>query len=358
MSNSRYIRVAAMVLAMSALGGTADSQGKGQGKEQGQARAAQQGAGGQQEAAKARGNQGRAKAAQAQANQGRGNAEAQARGNQGQGRGNAAQAQANQGRGNAAAQARGNQGQGQGNATSSAAPGRVVSEAAGAAAPKRARFARDLSPNELRPSVRPLVASNRASHRLAGKAVGLAHARGISDGDIFFSPTGDRVVVQNRGGQVLLDMNDDRARSLGFWRVVTMDDRVRNGSPAFCRSGAGHPVWGRQWCLDKGFGLGSVNNVRWGRTVDPVDVVLQRRVTTGDLTRDILLGVLGDVAFNRLATHALTLGYVEPLSGRWIGEPTGPQVLVVSSGRAPVAELVDLNRDGRADLMYVGLRSW
>jgi hypothetical protein len=137
-----------------------------------------------------------------------------------------------------------------------------------------------------------------------------------------------------------------------------MDDRVRSGSPAFCRSGAGHPVWGRQWCLDKGFGLGSVNNVRWGRTVDPVNVVLQRRVTTGDLTRDILLGVLGDVAFNRLATHALTLGYVEPLTGRWMGEPTGPQVLVVSSGTAPVAEFVDLNRDGRADLMYVGLRSW
>lgn len=27
--------------------------------------------------------------------------------------------------------------------------------------------------------------------------------------------------------------------------------------PAFCRSGAGHPVWGPEWCLEKGWGLGS-----------------------------------------------------------------------------------------------------
>jgi hypothetical protein len=29
-----------------------------------------------------------------------------------------------------------------------------------------------------------------------------------------------------------------------------------SASPAFCRSGAGHPVHGRSWCIDKGFGLG------------------------------------------------------------------------------------------------------
>ena len=29
-----------------------------------------------------------------------------------------------------------------------------------------------------------------------------------------------------------------------------------SASPSFCRSGAGHPVHGRSWCLDKGFGLG------------------------------------------------------------------------------------------------------
>ena len=29
-----------------------------------------------------------------------------------------------------------------------------------------------------------------------------------------------------------------------------------DASPSFCRSGAGHPVHGRAWCIDKGFGLG------------------------------------------------------------------------------------------------------
>lgn len=33
--------------------------------------------------------------------------------------------------------------------------------------------------------------------------------------------------------------------------------RVRGNGPAFCRSGAGHPVHGRRWCLEKGFGLGN-----------------------------------------------------------------------------------------------------
>ena len=31
---------------------------------------------------------------------------------------------------------------------------------------------------------------------------------------------------------------------------------VRNDGPAFCRSGAGHPVWGIQWCLNKGYSVG------------------------------------------------------------------------------------------------------
>ena len=36
--------------------------------------------------------------------------------------------------------------------------------------------------------------------------------------------------------------------------------RNNGGGPAFCRSGEGHPVHGRQWCRDKGWdvGVGSV----------------------------------------------------------------------------------------------------
>lgn len=44
--------------------------------------------------------------------------------------------------------------------------------------------------------------------------------------------------------------------------VIVLDDdflgsqRRRGRGPAFCRSGAGHPVHGRRWCVQKGFGLG------------------------------------------------------------------------------------------------------
>lgn len=71
-----------------------------------------------------------------------------------------------------------------------------------------------------------------------------------------------------------------------------------------------------------------------------------------------LASVLGTTAFNRLALHAVTLGLVEPLAGTWYAEPTGPQLLLVNSGGLPVAELVDVNRDNRADNMLVALRRW
>lgn len=32
--------------------------------------------------------------------------------------------------------------------------------------------------------------------------------------------------------------------------------------PAFCRSGQGHPVHGRRWCIEKGFGLGPYRDSR------------------------------------------------------------------------------------------------
>lgn len=32
---------------------------------------------------------------------------------------------------------------------------------------------------------------------------------------------------------------------------------ARGGGPPFCRNGSGHPVHGRQWCLEKGWGLGN-----------------------------------------------------------------------------------------------------
>lgn len=204
-------------------------------------------------------------------------------------------------------------------------------------------------------SFREFVMSDRKGRRLAGLAVASAARRGSNDA-FLITPVGNRVQVLNRDGIVLVDFEDDR--ELGNWSVVTEPFRDKRGAPSFCRSGAGHPVWGRQWCVDKGFGLGTDGDYRWSRVLDPSNVVLTRSATTGDLTRDVLMDVLGSVVLNRLATHAVTLGLQEPLTGRWIGEAndTGARVLLVSSGRRPVAEMVDVNRDGRADLMLVSVR--
>jgi hypothetical protein len=221
-----------------------------------------------------------------------------------------------------------------------------------------ARFDRDLNLSDVRPTMRAHVVSNRAAEFLTGGAVAYAFARGAPENALLIAPTSRDVMVRNRKGDLLLALDDDRARNLGVWEVSPLNDRVTDGAPSFCRSGAGHPVWGRQWCLDKGFGLGAEQNLEWGAARDLGDLVFVRPVNSGILTRDALLNLLGPVAFNRLALHALSLGYTDPLTGSWRSDATGPNLLLVNSGPYPIAELVDGNRDQRADLMLVALRPW
>ena len=143
-----------------------------------------------------------------------------------------------------------------------------------------------------------------------------------------------------------------------YKRQDILDTPVRAGAPAFCRSGAGHPVWGRQWCLDKGFGLGDFEDVRWGRTTRVDDIIFRRPRTGERLLTEVLRAVIGPTAFDRLALHAVTLGYTAPLTGRWGLDPNGARVLLVDSRGRPVAEIVDVNRNDRADLLLVALRPW
>lgn len=235
---------------------------------------------------------------------------------------------------------------------------RMKGGSARATLPAVSRFARDLRVNDVRPGVRRFVVSNRASEWLTGGAVAYAFARGTPENALIITPAGRDVSIRNRKGDLLVALDDDRARNLGAWRVSPLNAGVRDGAPSFCRSGEGHPVWGRQWCLDKGFGLGTQQNRYWGTTREVGDLVFVRQVTPGTLARDALLSLIGPVAFDRLALHALSLGYTDPLTGTWYTEGTGPSVLRVSSGTWPVAELVDTNRDRRADLMLVALRPW
>lgn len=349
MKGTRISHALALALALCALASSADAQGKGKGR----------GGGGPPEQ-KPQSAQGRGAYNQAQPPKARG-PERVAMPSQSRGRGNAAAA------GNA--HARGNQKPekiekvtGRENALSRPKVERAFGgEVARANEPHespRGRFVRTIALTEVRPVARGFVVSERFPERLVGTAVALAFARGVPENALVIAPTGNHVFVRNRSGVVLLDLDDARANNLGAWRVVPFDGTVAANAPSFCRSGAGHPVWGRQWCIDKGFGLGTGENVRWGRAVDLGDVVIQRAPATVLLTSNVLPSILGDVVFNRLATHALTLGLVDPLVGRWLGEPTGPQVLLVTSGSRPVAEFVDVNRDGRADNLFVALRPW
>ncbi|MBW3554829.1 MAG: hypothetical protein KY466_15055, partial [Gemmatimonadetes bacterium] len=189
---------------------------------------------------------------------------------------------------------------------------------------------------------------------------------------------GNEIRVVREDGQVLFALDRENAERIGYWRVAvapeptetrrdraqrgTIFDRVggdgdrdTGGEPAFCRSGEGHPVWGREWCIDKGFGLGADGGL-WGRATDVGDVVLRRpRNDREELDRGGLADVLGDIVFGRIALQSLVLGADEPLTGRWIGEPDGPRVLRIRAGDITVAELVDGNRDDRVDVLLFNL---
>jgi hypothetical protein len=124
----------------------------------------------------------------------------------------------------------------------------------------------------------------------------------------------------------------------------------QGGAPAFCRSGAGHPVHGRQWCVRKGFGLGTQAG-RWQRATWG-DVVFRSPRRSGAMGRDVLVDVLGRDVVVRLDGRARAAGARGPLSGRWVLSD-GARVLMVSAGGVPIAELVDLNGNGRADLVLL-----
>jgi hypothetical protein len=200
---------------------------------------------------------------------------------------------------------------------------------------------------------RPVTTSRRPSDALFLGTVAHGAARGLDVEQLAFITHPGAMLVTNWRGETLLNLSDDRARALGAWQMRRLgDQRPRGNAPAFCRSGEGHPVWGREWCLDRGFGLGSRSGTIWSRS-RVNDIVFLRSVEPDRLARARLLDLLGDVVFNRLAVHALALGYAEPLHGTWVAEPAAPQILRVYSGDVAVAELVDLNRDNRVNVLYV-----
>lgn len=102
----------------------------------------------------------------------------------------------------------------------------------------------------------------------------------------------DRILRDNRDdirrGDVLV-LRDGRGRSIlidrgDIERRFRLNNEHRR-APAFCRSGEGHPVWGPEWCLERGFGLGGRRIVLdRDRVYFPVgnDVVVARHVIVRD----------------------------------------------------------------------------
>jgi hypothetical protein len=156
------------------------------------------------------------------------------------------------------------------------------------------------------------------------------------------------------------DRNDPRRDREEWWEnrrdrdARWIDTRRGNGKgPAFCRSGAGHPVYGRQWCIAKGFGLG--RDVRWDRV--RWDDVVFRRYGYYDhrtLGRGDLIDLLGNVVYSRLDARRRYLGVSSPLVGRWHVDG-GRSILLIHAGVLPLAELIDSNRDRRVELVLVNL---
>jgi hypothetical protein len=146
------------------------------------------------------------------------------------------------------------------------------------------------------------------------------------------------------------------------------------GGPAFCRNGHGHPVHGPRWCVAKGFGLGGrygYDDRRYDRRYDDYrydrvrDVVIIRAPSERGrryyddyhrFDRRELNDLLGDRFYTRLSSHSRSLGYDDPLTGEWFDDDDG-RVITVFAGNRPIADLIDRDRDGRAeDVRFVRIR--
>lgn len=126
--------------------------------------------------------------------------------------------------------------------------------------------------------------------------------------------------------------------------------RGRAGPP-FCRNGQGHPVFGMRWCREKGFG--GYGRSGWYRASwdDVVFSPRPRRSRRGAvLDRGDLIDILGGVIFGRLVHERDRIRGRAPLAGRWLRTRDGARILQVRAGRVPLAELSDLDGDGRVEI--------
>ena len=172
---------------------------------------------------------------------------------------------------------------------------------------------------------------------------------------------GDIVLGRNRDGRDAPTTSsryptDDRYGRYEDVRYESRGNGKRGNGPPFCRNGQGHPVHGRQWCADEGGGVGNGSSV-WNRA-GWGDVIFGGRTPTRDqrMGSPSIGDILGDVVLGRLTRHGREAGYSGPLDGRWLRLPNGGAVMQLRMGGAPLAELADMNLDGRADVILLSGR--
>ena len=167
------------------------------------------------------------------------------------------------------------------------------------------------------------------------------------------------------------DDRDDRGDRDRHDRYDRDREAKKGGGPPFCRNGQGHPVHGRRWCEEKGWGSSrrvedvfrrdsnrddrdrrDSRNGGWGE-VSWEDVILRRPTSTNRrLEQQTLRDILGATVLGRLSTHASRLGARGALDGRLVNV-SGGSVLQLRAGGVPLAELTDLDRDGHFDLVLL-----
>ena len=195
--------------------------------------------------------------------------------------------------------------------------------------------------------------------RLTLLALGASLAIGAATADEAAALSGrDRTDASRRTEQArrndgrVYDRNDRRWDDRDSDSERYKKNGKKNG-PKFCQNGQGHPVHGREWCREKGYdtGYGVYDRVDW----DDVYMRRGRYDTRRELSRGVLEEILGRSVYGRFDRQRSRLGYNQPLYGRWVTTDAG-SVLRLLSGSQPIAQIIDRNRDGRADvvLLYNG----
>ncbi|HET6567844.1 MAG TPA: hypothetical protein VFG50_07760 [Rhodothermales bacterium] len=165
--------------------------------------------------------------------------------------------------------------------------------------------------------------------------------------------------------------DDDRRDGRVYRRDDDYYDRDGKGKgPKFCQNGQGHPVHGRAWCEEHGFGNGRLHypgDYRYpdGRR-DPVwrnnrsweDVIFGRShrdyPRNRQMSRSVLQDILGAPMYRRFDGYRRDNRVGGSLVGYWINPGTSRgRALQIDAGRVPLARLFDYNGDGRVDAVQL-----